>query len=188
MNVLEAILGAEGGGLTHQLGQQLGLSDQQAASALSALVPALSAGLQRNAANPDGLGALMSALGSGQHTRYVDDPAQLGRSETVMDGNAILGHIFGSKDVSRQVASRASAQTGLGEDVLKKMLPLAASVLMGTLAKQSGGSASLRAGAAPAGGSGILAMLTPLLDQNRDGSIVDDVLGMASRFLGGDRK
>jgi hypothetical protein len=72
--------------------------------------------------------------------------------------------------------------------VLKKMLPLAASVLMGALAKQSGGGVPPRAGAAPPSGGGILDMLTPLLDQNRDGSIVDDVLGMASRFLGGGRK
>ncbi len=187
MNVLEAILNAQGGNLTHQLGQQLGLDDQQAASALSALVPALSAGLQRNASSPDGLSALLGALGSGRHTRYVDDPSQLGRTETMADGNAILGHIFGSKDVSRRVASRASAQTGLGEDVLKKMLPLVASVLMGTLAKQSAGG-SPQAGLAPQAGGGVLDMLTPLLDQNRDGSIVDDVLGMASRFLGGNRR
>lgn len=188
MNVLEAILNAQGGGLAHQLGQQLGLDDRQTASALSAIVPALSAGLQRNASSPDGLSALLSALGSGRHTRYVEDPSQLGRAETVMDGNAILGHILGSKDVSRRVASRASAQTGVGEDVLKKMLPLAASVLMGTLAKQSSGGAPSRADAAPPSGGGILDMLTPLLDQNRDGSIVDDVLGMAGRFLGGGRK
>jgi len=188
MNVLEAILSAQGGGLTHQLGQQLGLDDQQTASALSAIVPALSAGLQRNASSPDGLSALLSALGSGQHTRYVDDPSQLGRAETVMDGNAILGHILGNKDVSRRVASRASAQTGVGEDVLKKMLPLAASMLMGALAKQSGSAVQPQAGATPQAGGGVLDMLTPLLDQNRDGSIVDDVLGMASRFLSGGRR
>jgi hypothetical protein len=33
--------------------------------------------------------------------------------------------------------------------------------------------------------SGLLAMLAPLLDQNRDGSITDDVIGMAGRVLGG---
>jgi hypothetical protein len=30
-----------------------------------------------------------------------------------------------------------------------------------------------------------MAMLSPVLDQNRDGSIMDDVLGIAGRVLGG---
>jgi len=33
-------------------------------------------------------------------------------------------------------------------------------------------------------GGGLLSMLTPLLDQNRDGSVVDDVMGMLGK-LGG---
>ena len=72
----------------------------------------------------------------------------------------ILGHPLGSKDVSRQVASRAAAQTGLSADVLKRMLPLAATLMMG-----------------------IASMLTPLLDGNRDGSIVDDVTSMIGGFM-----
>jgi hypothetical protein len=31
----------------------------------------------------------------------------------------------------------------------------------------------------------LMGMLAPLLDQNRDGSALDDILGMAGRFLGG---
>ena len=34
-------------------------------------------------------------------------------------------------------------------------------------------------------GGGIVDMLTPLLDSNRDGSVVDDVVGMIGKFLGG---
>ena len=33
------------------------------------------------------------------------------------DGNAILGHIFGSKDVSRGVANQAADLTGIGGDI-----------------------------------------------------------------------
>lgn len=32
-------------------------------------------------------------------------------------------------------------------------------------------------------GGGIAAMLAPLLDQNRDGSIMDDVTSMIGRFM-----
>jgi len=37
----------------------------------------------------------------------------------------------------RAVAARASEQTGLGTDILKKLLPLAATMVMGSLGKQS---------------------------------------------------
>ena len=40
---------------------------------------------------------------------------------------AFSASLLGSKDVSREVATRAAAQTGLSPDVLKRLLPLAAS-------------------------------------------------------------
>jgi len=180
MNILDAMLAAQGGSTTRQLGQQFGLDDGQVSSALSALVPALAAGLQQNMSSPQGLDGLMSALGGGQHQRYADDVSTLGSAETIADGNGILGHVLGSKDVSRQVASRAAAQTGLGEGVLKSMLPVVAAMMMGTMSKQAartgGAQASLSAG------GGLLGMLAPMLDSNRDGSMVDDVIGMLGRF------
>ena len=178
MNILESILAARNGGATRQLEQQFGLSQDQVSSALSALVPALAAGFNRNMSSPQGLDGLISALSGGQHQRYVDDLSALGGADTVADGNGILGHLLGSKDVSREVASRAAAQTGLGADVLKRMLPLAATLMMGAFAKQSGNVSGL----GNAGG-GIAAMLSPLLDQNRDGSIMDDVTSLIGRFM-----
>jgi hypothetical protein len=180
MNILEAMLAAQGGGTTRQLGQQFGLDEGQVSSALSALVPALTAGLQRNMSSPQGLEGLASALGGGQHQRYVDDVATLGGADTIADGNGILGHILGSKDVSRQVASRASAQTGIGEGVLKSMLPVVAAMMMGTMSKQAASTGGAQTSLS-SGGS-LIGMLAPMLDANRDGSMVDDVIGMLGRF------
>ncbi len=177
MNILEAILSAQNGGAAQRIGERFGLDDQQATSALSALVPALAGGVQRNIASEGGLDALLGALGSGQHRRYVDDPEALGDAQTIADGNGILGHILGSKDVSRQVASRAAAQTGIGEGVLKQMLPLVAAMMMGSLSKQSAQSSSAAAGA------GLLGMLAPMLDSNRDGSVADDVMGIVGKLF-----
>jgi len=179
MDILEAVLAAQGGSAVRTAGQRVGLSPDQSASALSALVPMLAAGLQRNATQPGGLDALMKALASGKHTNYVDNPAALSAPDTVADGNAILGHILGSKDVSRNVAAHAAAITGLSEDILKKLLPLAATMVMGSLAKQRS-----RPQSSPGGGD-LLSMLTPMLDRNRDGSVVDDVLGKLGGLLGG---
>jgi hypothetical protein len=180
MNILDAILGAQGGGAAAQAGQAVGLSQEQTTAALAALVPALASGLQRNASLPGGLDSLVGALTSGGHARYVDDPSSLGSDDAVTDGNKILGHILGSKDASRAVASQAATQTGLGEDALKKLLPMAATMLMGSLSKQQGGQGAV-AGGVP--GAGLLGMLTPLLDANRDGSVVDDVLGQVGKIF-----
>lgn len=182
MDVLTAIVNAQDGAAVRQLGAQLGLGEDQAAAALSALVPALAAGVQRNIQNEGGLASLTSALSSGRHGQYLDNPTTLASQSAVADGNGILGHLLGSKDVSREVASRAAAQTGLSADLLKRMLPLAATLMMGAFSKRSGNASSMTAGLGGAEG-GIAAMLTPLLDQNRDGSIFDDVTSMIGRVI-----
>lgn len=178
MNILETILAAQNGGAVKQMGQQLGLGDDQASRVLSALVPALAGGLQRNMQSQGGLESLMGALAGGTHTRYLDSPTSLGAA--VADGNGILGHILGSKDASRQVATRAAAQTGIDAGVLKQALPLVAAMMMGAMSRQQSSAASLSSAGAP--GGGLLSMLTPMLDQNGDGSIVDDVMGMLGKL------
>lgn len=182
MNILDAIVNARNGAAVRQLGAQFGLDEEQTAAALSALVPALAAGFQRNLQSEGGLESLVSALSTGRHQDYIDDPATLTEGTAVADGNGILGHVLGSKDVSRQVASRAAAQTGLSAELMKQLLPLAATLMMGAFARSSAGSAPTSAGPSASGG-GIADMLGPLLDRNRDGSILDDVAGMAGRFL-----
>ncbi|MFO7692318.1 MAG: DUF937 domain-containing protein [Vicinamibacterales bacterium] len=188
--MIEALLGGQADGAVDQLGRQFGLDQSQTSSALGALLPALAAGFHRNASSPNGLDSLLGALGSGRHGRYVDDLGSLGMPGTVDDGNGILGHIFGSKDVSREVARRASAQSGVGAGILKQMLPVVAAMVMGAMAKQQSGGAGRQAGfgqpaAGQGGGGGILDMLTPMLDANRDGSAMDDVIGMIGKFMGG---
>jgi hypothetical protein len=185
MNILETILNASGGDAARQAGAAAGLSESQTSSALGALIPALAAGMSRNAAQPGGLESLFGALAGGGHAQYVDNPASFGRQETISEGNGILGHLLGSKDVSRAVASQASAQTGIGADVLKKLLPMAATLMMGALAKQKFAQAAPASGLqAAAARNNLFSMLTPMLDSNRDGSVVDDLLGKVGRFLG----
>ena len=151
-----------------------------AKDAVGGLLPALTQGLGANAARPGGLESLLGALGSGAHGRYLEEPASLGRPETVADGNAILGHLLGSKDASRAAAHRASAQTGVDEGVLKKMLPVLAAAVMGTLSKQTERGGGLE-GLAAGGSAGDL--LSGFLDAGGDGSVADDLLGMAKKLF-----
>ncbi len=160
------------------LGQRFGLSQEQTAAAVSSLLPALMGGMQRNLNQEGGLDSLLGALTGGGHQRYVEDPDALSGDAPIEEGNGILGHLLGSKDVSRQVASSAAARTGVGADILKKMLPIVATMLMGAVSKQTGGGQM----AAVAGG-GILDLLTPMLDRDGDGTALDDVAGMIGNLF-----
>ena len=137
MNLLEMIMSAQNGNSAQQAGANFGLNQNQTQQAIGALLPAISSALKMNTAKPEGLGGLLQALQNGSHSQYLDDPQAMAKAETVTDGNAILGHLFGSKDVSRAVAGHAAQKTGLPVDMLKKMLPLVATMAMGSLSKQT---------------------------------------------------
>ena len=181
MNLLESILSASGGSALTEIASKLNLDSGQASEVLKHLAPALGRGIQRNTADQGGLDSLMNALTKGNHERYIDQPNAVTQQDAIDDGNGILGHIFGSKDVSRQVAGHASKQTGVSASLIKKMLPMIASLAMGALAKQKtaqpGFADSTQSGSA--GGS----LLNSFLDADKDGSIMDDLLGMAGKFL-----
>lgn len=191
MNLLQNILQGQGGAIINQVAGQFGLDKSQAESAISALIPALAKGIQNNASSANGLQALMGALQSGNHQQYVEQPEILASEETKTDGNAILGHIFGSKEVSREVASRAAAQSGVDSSILKTMLPVLASAVMGSLSKQAssaqmgGGNlvqglmSNLLGGGNESGG--MMQMLSGFLDADKDGSYLDDVMGMFAK-------
>ncbi len=147
--LFDMLAGAEGGRGMDLLAKQFNISQQQAELAVEALLPAFSQGLKRNAASPGDLGSFLSALSSGQHAKYFQDAASAFQPAGVAEGNGILGHLFGSKEVSRAVAAQAAQATGLGQDMLKQMLPALASMIMGGLFNQATGQATGQARAQP---------------------------------------
>ncbi len=130
---------AQNGSGMDALARQFGLSQQQTQAAIEALLPAFSQGLKRNASDPYGVGAFLTAMASGQHAKYFEDVTKAFAPQGVQEGNGILGHLFGSKELSRAIASQAAQATGIGQDILKQMMPAVASMLMGGLFKQSTG-------------------------------------------------
>lgn len=122
-----------------------------------------------------GLDSLMKGLQTGTDQRYLDDPGPLQDSATVTDGNAILGHLLGSKDASRNVAAHAAQASGVDASVIKKMLPVVAAMAMGALSKQTDSGRRLQDD-----GGGLLGSL---LDSNQDGQVLDDVINLAKKLF-----
>ena len=114
------------GGL-EALASQLGIPPEQARQGAEALLPSVLGGMGDNAA---GLDAHVDALGGAGLAHNV-----VGAEPTRVDqGNQLLGNIFGSKDVSRQVATHAAQGSGLDPSLLKKMLPILAMLVAGHMA------------------------------------------------------
>lgn len=183
MQITDLLAGT--GGLD-AIARELGIPPQQAASGAEALAPALLEGFRRQAqGGGGGLTDILGQLGGGGLLDQVVSP----KPTDVTAGNEVLGQVFGSREVSRGVAQEASATSGLDPALLKKMLPLLAMVLGGFLSKSSGASAGGGGLGGMLGGllgggqqGGALGGLGGLLDANRDGSALDDLVRMAGRL------
>jgi hypothetical protein len=185
------------GGL-QSVAKELGVDESQVTAGAAALMPALLGGFKKQAqAQPSGLDGLAGMLGTLGGGGLLDDVLSP-HPTNVSRGNDVLGQIFGSPDVSRTVAHNAATNSGLDPALLRKMLPMLAMLVAGFMAKQSNGQP-----AAPAGGGlgdmgglggllgGLLGQggaapshgLAGMLDLNGDGNPLDDILGLASKFL-----
>jgi hypothetical protein len=144
----------DGEGLT-ALGREFGLTPTQAQAAVTALLPAISTGLKQSTATPDGLANLFGVMGQQQDLQDMyDDPETAFGSDGVAAGNDALSVIFGSPDVSRAVIDQAQKFSGVSSDILKKMLPVLAGILVsGLMRSGSTGKSASPAQPAPSGGS-----------------------------------
>jgi hypothetical protein len=114
------------------LAAQLGIPHEQAQRGAEALLPSVLGGMGDNTASLDGH---VESLGGHNLAQNVvgPEPTQIDR------GNQLLGGIFGSKDVSRQVATHAAEGSGLDPALLKRMLPILAMLVAGHLSGRSAG-------------------------------------------------
>lgn len=174
MDLMDLLQKAGGDKSLGSLAGGLGLDASKTSALVSALSPALMRGVQKQAQTDGGLDVLKKALGSGSHQRYLDDPKLMESDVSRDDGNKILGHLFGSKDVSRNVAAEAAASTGIDVRLIKKALPMLAGLAMGALSKNSNSGKSLD--------SSLPDLLSGLIGGD-DGLGLDDVLSMARKFF-----
>ena len=149
-NLFETLMNAQNGQAVTMMARQFGLTEAQAEQAIEALMPAFSTGLKRKAADPTGMGAILASMMAGGQTGAHNDMTQAFQKQGVDYGNAILGQLFGSKDVSRAIAAQAAQASGVGQEILKQMLPVIASALMGGMFKQQ--TAQAHPGQTAAGG------------------------------------
>jgi len=150
-------------------------------------LPLILGAMKNNAATPKGAEGLLGAL-SGKHDGSLLDNlgGLLGNSDVLNDGAGILGHVFGGKQ--QNVAQAVGAKSGMDAASVMKLLQIVAPVVMGYLGKQSkqqnikegSGIESLLGGLLGGEAQKEQSLITQILDADGDGSVIDDLIGMAS--------
>lgn len=137
--LFDLMMQAQNGKALEAFSAQFGLAQEQMAKAMAALTPAFSTGLKRSAANPYDFGAIMTSLMSGNYAKYFEDVSAAFSPQGIADGQQFMATIFGSGDVQKAVAEQAAKATGVGQDMLRAMMPAMASAMAGGLIKEMTG-------------------------------------------------
>ena len=168
--------------IVKSLAQKFGLEEGKADAVLAQVTGALGGGVEKTAQQDGGLQGLASILNLGKAQEALDDPRQLEQNETAVreEGNNILSQLQGSKDASRDVASQISNNTGVDNNTIQSMLPMIATMAMGAMGKKAGGMQNFSSLLQGANAGNIMSMF----DQDNDGSVVDDAMGMLGGLIG----
>lgn len=166
------------------LASQLGVDDATAESAVRDALPALVGGMQANVADPAGAASLAGAV-QNHSPKLIDGGVNLDEVDTD-DGDKIVHHVFG--DNSGAVARTLGGNLGDNGDLVKRLLPILAPIVLSYLAQRMRGGQ-----AAPAGSRGgledvlgsILGGLGGASGGQQGGGSILDVLG---GLLGGGRR
>ena len=186
----------------NQLASQLGVDTETAEQASRQVLPALLGGIQANTDDPGGAASFAQAVQ--QHDAgLVEGGVDLDQVDT-RDGDKIVSNVFGpNRD---QVEGKLGALGGVGgQDLIAKLLPILAPIVMAWLSKKLSGSAAGQGGdlgsvfgggsGAGTGGGGLGDLLGPILGSVLGGGAAsgagrgNDPLGdLLGGLLGGGRR
>ncbi len=199
MNLTDLLSGPIGQNVITDISSQLGMSKTQASSAIGVAVPAILAGLTKNSQSAQGAESLNKALESKHDGSLLDNLGAILQNESSAvqkDGNGILEHVFGANKSA--IEKGVAAKSGLSVQKVGPLLSMLAPIVMAYVGKQKkqsktnagglvdllgtliGGSGTQATKKSSADG-GLMGMVTGMLDKNKDGNVLDDLLG---GFLG----
>ncbi|MDT5155490.1 MAG: hypothetical protein QOI01_7223 [Mycobacterium sp.] len=143
---------------TQQIASKLGADEAEVNSAIHTLVPLLLGGLQQNAQDPGHASNIENAASTHAASGLLDGGVSVDQVDET-DGSKAISKIFGGNDTGQVAAALAGGGAGNG-DLLKKLLPILAPIVLAYIGKQlTKGSAPAapaepQAQAAPSGGIG----------------------------------
>jgi hypothetical protein len=192
MNAITQLITQQlGGSAVRAIAQRFGVSESQANAAVQIGVPLILTALARNASQPQGAESLHQAISSDHDGSIFNNlMGYLGNPQSG-NGAGILGHVFGTQQPA--VENNLAQATGMDQTSAGGLLETIAPLVMGAVGQtqqQSGLDASglsdmlnSQQQQAQANAPGVVGMLGSMLDQNQDGSAMDDLQRMAAKFF-----
>jgi hypothetical protein len=176
-----------------RISRKIGADEQKTAAALSAVAPLLVTALANNASRPRGAQSLRQALVEDHDGSILGNlPAFLENPEAA-NGAGIMKHVLGRKQAT--VKRGLAGGTGLTSSQIGALLKIVAPLVMGALGQHQqqqgfdvGGLSSFlgqQQQTAQQSSPDMMGMIGSLLDANKDGSALDDVVGMMGKLFGG---
>jgi hypothetical protein len=175
------------------ISQQIGADEKTTQSALATALPLLVSALANNASKPDGAQSLHQALVKDHDGSILGNVDGFLSNPAVANGAGILNHVLGAQQPT--IKQGLAQSTGLQSDQIGQLLQIAAPLVMGALGQQQQqqnfdpGSLSAFLGGqqqtAQQANPDMMSTLNNLLDMNKDGSAVDDVVGLVGKLFGG---
>ncbi|MFO1147689.1 MAG: DUF937 domain-containing protein [Alsobacter sp.] len=134
LNLFEMIQQAQNGAAVDAMAKQFDLTPKQAENAVDVLLPAFALALQRQMQNPQLWPSFFAAMQPPSATPGLDAGRAM-TAEGMRQGAEWMERLFGSSDLSRQVAAQAAAASGLPASMLQQMMPAMATMLMSGMLK-----------------------------------------------------
>ena len=192
MNAITQIVTQQlGGSAARTIAQRFGISESTANTAIQMAVPLILTALARNASQPQEAQNLHQAVATDHDGSILDNVMGYLQNPQSANGAGILGHVFGGQQPA--VENNLAQATGMDQTSAGGLLETLAPLVMGSLGKaqqQNGLDASglsdllnSQQQEAQANAPGAMSMLSSLLDQNKDGSSMDDLQRMAASFF-----
>jgi hypothetical protein len=191
MDLVQILMQQLSGDGVKQISQQIGADEGTTNQAIGTALPVLISALAKNSSQQGGAENLHRALQNHDGSILDDVSGYLNGSNAGSSGAAILDHVLGSRQ--NNVTNALSQQTGLDKGSILQLLSTLAPMLMGALGKtqaQGGFDPSSLSGylngqnqQMHANSPDMMGMVTSLLDQNKDGSILDDLGNIASKLF-----
>jgi len=157
------------------ISNKTGIDTSSVQSLVLELAPQLLNGAKQNLASNNDSSNLINMISNTDLNSLSNNP------ETIdsMDNSNMLGELFSSlNENENDVANTLSQKSGIDASSISSLLPMVAPLIMGALNKQTNLNSTDTSDT-----NSITSMLTDFIDQDNDGSVVDDLMGMAKKFF-----
>lgn len=176
MNILNTIF--ESGlsdNLINSLSSKTGIENSSLQGLIQDLAPQLLNGAKANFDSDNDSSNLINIISQTNLDEIISNPSTIDN----LDTSGMTKELFSSLNENEEdLVNNLSSKSGIDSSSISSLIPMLAPLIIGALNKQSNLNAMDTSNT-----NDLTSMLTNFIDQDKDGSVVDDLFGMAKKFF-----